>query len=46
MRADPHDPADRDPERSWIHRRTFRCVSCDETVAVAFGSDDEQAGRT
>ena len=45
MRADPHDPSERDPERSWIHRRTFRCLSCDETVAVAFGSDDEPAAR-
>ena len=40
MVADPHDSAQLDPERSWLHRRTFRCLSCDETVALAFGSND------
>lgn len=39
-----HDPADHDPERSWIAARRFRCTSCDEEVVVA-AEDDARPGQ-
>jgi len=28
-----HDPADHDPEKSWVRgRQEFQCADCDETV--------------
>lgn len=34
----PHDSAELDPERSWGHRRIFRCTTCDESMAVSSDS--------
>ena len=36
-----HDSAVHDSERSWIRRKVFRCLSCQETVAVTTGGDED-----
>ncbi len=35
-----HDPAQRDPERGWLGRKRFRCLTCHERVVLAFGDDE------
>ncbi len=39
-----HDAADHDPERRWGLRRIFRCTSCEETVTIESGPEDETGG--
>ena len=34
MYAEPHDSAERDPERNWLRRMVFRCRACGEEVEV------------
>ena len=34
-----HDSADHDSERSWGHRRLFRCKTCDEAAVVIPGDE-------
>jgi hypothetical protein len=40
----PHDAAAHDPERQWGLRRIFRCTSCEETITIEPGSNDEDPG--
>jgi hypothetical protein len=41
MEAVEHDSAAHDSERSWLRRKVFRCLSCNETVAVTTGGDQD-----
>jgi hypothetical protein len=34
MEIEHHDPAQHDPERSWGRAKVFRCVKCNETIAL------------
>ena len=34
MELEHHDPAQHDPERSWLRRHVYRCLNCKETVEL------------
>jgi hypothetical protein len=40
-----HDAPDHDPERSWGHRRIFRCATCDEAVTLVPGVEEDVEAR-
>ena len=37
-----HDSVAHDSERSWLKRTIYRCVACNEEVAVTQGNGDDE----